>query len=163
MLHAFSSPWRVARSLRPVRLPRIFSPNRRFSGADPSACLTQEQTEFQAAARRFAKEEMAPHAAEWDLMHHFPEDTLRRAAALGFGGIYVREDVGGAGLGRKDAAIVFEELAKVANQALQLHGGYGYLMDYPIERYVRDLRVHQILEGTNEIMRVIVSRELLKD
>jgi len=52
---------------------------------------------------------------------------------------------------------------KVANQALQLHGGYGYLMDYPIERYVRDLRVHQILEGTNEIMRVIVSRELLKD
>jgi len=50
----------------------------------------------------------------------------------------------------------------VANQALQLHGGYGYLKDYPLERIVRDLRVHQILEGTNEIMRVIVARELLK-
>jgi alkylation response protein AidB-like acyl-CoA dehydrogenase len=51
----------------------------------------------------------------------------------------------------------------VANEALQLHGGYGYLRDYPIERFVRDLRVHQILEGTNEIMRVIVSRSILKD
>lgn len=51
---------------------------------------------------------------------------------------------------------------KVADQALQLHGGYGYLADYEVERIVRDLRVHRILEGTNEIMRVIVARELLK-
>ncbi len=51
----------------------------------------------------------------------------------------------------------------VANEALQLHGGYGYLNEYPLERHVRDLRVHQILEGTNEIMRVIVSRQLLQD
>ncbi|MEI9992052.1 MAG: isobutyryl-CoA dehydrogenase [Rhizomicrobium sp.] len=49
---------------------------------------------------------------------------------------------------------------KIANDALQLHGGYGYLEDFPAERHVRDLRVHQILEGTNEIMRVIVAREL---
>jgi alkylation response protein AidB-like acyl-CoA dehydrogenase len=51
---------------------------------------------------------------------------------------------------------------EVANQALQLHGGYGYLQDYPLERIVRDLRVHQILEGTNEVMRVIVAREQLR-
>ena len=51
----------------------------------------------------------------------------------------------------------------VANHALQLHGGYGYLMDYPVERFFRDLRVHQILEGTNEIMRVIIARELLRE
>ncbi len=50
---------------------------------------------------------------------------------------------------------------KVANDALQLHGGYGYLKDYPLERIVRDLRVHQILEGTNEIMRVIIARNEL--
>ncbi|WP_442922374.1 acyl-CoA dehydrogenase family protein [Microbacterium sp. Root166] len=50
---------------------------------------------------------------------------------------------------------------KIANEALQLHGGYGYLHDYGIEKVVRDLRVHQILEGTNEIMRVIIGRELL--
>ena len=47
-------------------------------------------------------------------------------------------------------------------QALQLHGGYGYLSEYGIEKIVRDLRVHQILEGTNEIMRVIIARELLR-
>jgi alkylation response protein AidB-like acyl-CoA dehydrogenase len=51
---------------------------------------------------------------------------------------------------------------EVANQALQVHGGYGYLRDFPLERIVRDLRVHQILEGTNEVMRVIVSREMLR-
>jgi len=50
----------------------------------------------------------------------------------------------------------------VANEALQLHGGYGYLKDYPLERIVRDLRVHQILEGTNEIMRVIIAREMFR-
>lgn len=52
---------------------------------------------------------------------------------------------------------------KVANDALQIHGGYGYLAEYGVEQIVRDLRVHQILEGTNEIMRVIVSRDMLKD
>ncbi len=51
---------------------------------------------------------------------------------------------------------------EIANQALQLHGGYGYLKDYPLERIVRDLRVHQILEGTNEIMRVIIAREMFR-
>lgn len=50
----------------------------------------------------------------------------------------------------------------VCNEAMQLHGGYGYLKEYPIERYQRDARVHQILEGTNEIMRVIVARRLLE-
>ena len=49
----------------------------------------------------------------------------------------------------------------IANEALQIHGGYGYLQDYEVERMVRDLRVHQILEGTNEIMRVIIARHLL--
>ena len=50
----------------------------------------------------------------------------------------------------------------IANNALQLHGGYGYLKDFPSERHVRDLRVHQILEGTNEIMRVIIGREMFR-
>ena len=50
---------------------------------------------------------------------------------------------------------------EIANEALQIHGGYGYLKDFPMERIVRDLRVHKILEGTNEIMRVIIARKLL--
>jgi len=58
---------------------------------------------------------------------------------------------------------VTEAGSRVVDQCLQLHGGYGYLADYGIEKLVRDLRVHQILEGTNEIMRVIVSRDMLKN
>jgi alkylation response protein AidB-like acyl-CoA dehydrogenase len=54
-----------------------------------------------------------------------------------------------------------DQCFELCNQALQLHGGYGYLNDYPLERWVRDTRVHQILEGTNEIMRVIIARRLL--
>jgi alkylation response protein AidB-like acyl-CoA dehydrogenase len=55
-----------------------------------------------------------------------------------------------------------DECSAVVNDALQLHGGYGYLQDYPIERFWRDLRVHSILEGTNQIMRMIVGRDLLR-
>ncbi|MEP4038965.1 acyl-CoA dehydrogenase family protein [Pseudophaeobacter sp.] len=58
---------------------------------------------------------------------------------------------------------VTEAGSKIVDQCLQLHGGYGYLADYGIEKLVRDLRVHQILEGTNEIMRVIVARHLLAE
>ena len=53
-----------------------------------------------------------------------------------------------------------DKCSEICNMALQIHGGYGYLKDFPLERLVRDLRVHQILEGTNEIMRVIISRYL---
>jgi alkylation response protein AidB-like acyl-CoA dehydrogenase len=52
--------------------------------------------------------------------------------------------------------------SRIANDALQLHGGYGYLMDYPIERFVRDLRVHEILEGTSQIMRMVIGRKLVE-
>jgi hypothetical protein len=50
----------------------------------------------------------------------------------------------------------------IVNEALQIHGGYGYIQEYPLERHLRDVRVHQILEGTNEIMRVIIARDLLR-
>jgi acyl-CoA dehydrogenase len=53
--------------------------------------------------------------------------------------------------------------SKVVNDALQLHGGYGFLMDFPIERFLRDLRVHEILEGTNQIMRFVIGRELVNE
>jgi len=73
--------------------------------------LSEEQRAFQETARDFADQEMAPHAARWDEEKIFPVDVLRQAAALGFGGIYVSEAVGGSGLGRLDAALIFEELA----------------------------------------------------
>lgn len=59
--------------------------------------------------------------------------------------------------------LVTDNAFDVANTCLQMHGGYGYLADYGIEKIVRDLRVHQILEGTNEIMRLIISRQMLSD
>ena len=59
--------------------------------------------------------------------------------------------------------LVTDNAFETANQCLQLHGGYGYLADYGIEKIVRDLRVHQILEGTNEIMRMIIARQILAD
>ena len=52
--------------------------------------------------------------------------------------------------------------SSVVDRALQMFGGYGYLKDYPIERFWRDLRVHRILEGTNEVMKMIIGRDLLK-
>ena len=52
---------------------------------------------------------------------------------------------------------------EVCNNAIQLHGGYGYIKEYPIERYMRDARVHQILEGTNEVMRMITARRILEE
>ena len=74
-------------------------------------------------------------------------------------------DAGTAEKTRKSAMakrFVTDACFNVANEALQIHGGYGYLQDYEVERMVRDLRVHQILEGTNEIMRMIIARDILK-
>ncbi|MBT6118943.1 MAG: acyl-CoA dehydrogenase [Rhodospirillaceae bacterium] len=73
--------------------------------------LAEEQIAFRDMARAFAVEAFAPQAARWDEEKIFPEDALRKAAALGFAGIYVRGDVGGSDLSRLDAALIFEELA----------------------------------------------------
>jgi alkylation response protein AidB-like acyl-CoA dehydrogenase len=56
-----------------------------------------------------------------------------------------------------------DKCSNIVDYALQIHGGYGYLREYGMEKYVRDLRVHQILEGTNEIMRLIIAKRLLKE
>jgi alkylation response protein AidB-like acyl-CoA dehydrogenase len=73
--------------------------------------LTDEQQAIQEMAQRFAAEELAPHAAEWDEKKHFPVDVIKKSAELGLAGIYTREDVGGSGLGRLDAALIFEALS----------------------------------------------------
>jgi len=73
--------------------------------------LTEEQCAIQEMARAFADDNLAPKAIEWDETGHFPEDVVRSVGELGLAGIYVREDVGGSGLGRLDAALIFEALA----------------------------------------------------
>ena len=94
--------------------------------------LSEEQTAFAATAREFAITEMMPHAASWDEGAIFPIDTLRRAAALGFGGIYVREDVGGTALGRLDATVIFEELAQGCTSTaayISIHNMAAWMID----------------------------------
>ncbi len=73
--------------------------------------LSDEQEAIQDMARRFAEDELAPNAAQWDEQKHFPVDVIKKSAALGLAGIYTREDVGGSGLGRLDAALIFEALS----------------------------------------------------
>jgi alkylation response protein AidB-like acyl-CoA dehydrogenase len=94
--------------------------------------LSEEQRAFQATARQFAAERLAPHAADWDKRCHFPVETLREAAGLGFAGIYVAEAHGGAGLSRLDAAIIFEELATGCTSTaayLSIHNMVVWMID----------------------------------
>jgi alkylation response protein AidB-like acyl-CoA dehydrogenase len=94
--------------------------------------LSNEQRAFQETARTFAREEWLPHAPGWDERQEFPVAALRRAAALGFAGIYVGEEFGGSGLGRVDAAIIFEELAAacVSTAAyLSIHNMASWMID----------------------------------
>src|SRR3979490_3065313 len=94
--------------------------------------LTEEQQAFQATARDFARAEMMPHARAWDEDEIFPVEALRKAAALGFGGIYVKEDAGGSALTRLDATLIFEELATacVSTAAyLSIHNMAAWMID----------------------------------
>jgi len=94
--------------------------------------LCEDQRAVQAAARSFATAELAPHSARWDEEKHFPVDVMRKAASLGFAGIYVQEDVGGSGLSRLDAAIIFEELSRgdVATAAfISIHNMASWMID----------------------------------
>jgi alkylation response protein AidB-like acyl-CoA dehydrogenase len=94
--------------------------------------LREEQIAIQDMARGFATDAMLPHAAEWDAETIFPVDTLRQAAALGFAGIYCDEAHGGSGLGRLDAAIIFEELATACPSTaayISIHNMSAWMID----------------------------------
>jgi alkylation response protein AidB-like acyl-CoA dehydrogenase len=94
--------------------------------------LTEEQRAYQATARDFARAEMMPHAREWDENETFPVAALRKAAALGFGGIYIKEDVGGSALSRLDATLIFEELAQGCTSTaayISIHNMAAWMID----------------------------------
>uniref|UniRef100_A0A3Q2U226 Isobutyryl-CoA dehydrogenase, mitochondrial n=1 Tax=Fundulus heteroclitus TaxID=8078 RepID=A0A3Q2U226_FUNHE len=99
---------------------------------DPSYGLSEEQKEFQKVAFDFAANEMAPHMAEWDQKEIFPVETMRKAAQLGFGGIYVQPEVGGSGLSRLDTSIIFEALSTgcVSTTAyISIHNMCAWMID----------------------------------
>jgi alkylation response protein AidB-like acyl-CoA dehydrogenase len=94
--------------------------------------LNEDQRAIEEAARRFAAERLAPHAAEWDANEHFPVDALREAAALGFASIYIKGDVGGSDMSRLDAAIIFEELSAGCTSTaafISIHNMASWMID----------------------------------
>jgi alkylation response protein AidB-like acyl-CoA dehydrogenase len=94
--------------------------------------LSEDQRAFQATARQFAREDMAPNARAWDEGEIFPIAELRKAAALGFGGIYVKDDVGGSALTRLDATVIFEELAQGCTSTaayISIHNMAAWMID----------------------------------
>ncbi|MGM7666521.1 acyl-CoA dehydrogenase family protein [Microbacterium sp. A93] len=99
--------------------------------------ITEDQQALVDAVRDFATERIAPHALEWDEQKHFPVDVLAEAGELGLGGIYVDEAYGGAGLERKDAALLFEELSK-ADPALAAYISIHNMVVWMIDSYGTD-------------------------
>lgn len=94
--------------------------------------LSDDTLAFRDAAKDFAMAEMLPHAEAWDRDETFPVDVMRQAAQMGFGGVYVRDDVGGTGLGRLDAAVIFEALAHGCTSTtayITIHNMCGGIID----------------------------------
>jgi alkylation response protein AidB-like acyl-CoA dehydrogenase len=94
--------------------------------------LPEDQIALRDTARAFATDKIAPFALKWDEEKHFPVETIREAAALGMGGIYIREDVGGSGLSRLDAALIFEALAQgcpTVSAYISIHNMAAWMID----------------------------------
>ncbi len=94
--------------------------------------LNEDHNAIRDTALAFARDKIAPHALEWDQSRHFPVDEIRASAALGLGGVYVREDVGGSGLTRLDAALIFEALATgcpAISAFISIHNMCAWMID----------------------------------
>jgi alkylation response protein AidB-like acyl-CoA dehydrogenase len=116
---------------------------------------------YMSARKAFGRRLDAFQALQFRLADMATELEASRALLWQAAAAFDRKDVNATRLSAMAKRFVTDACFEVANQALQLHGGYGYLSEYGIEKIVRDLRVHQILEGTNEIMRLIVARSLV--
>lgn len=95
--------------------------------------LTDDQQAIRELAQRFTADEITPHAAQWDEAHHFPRATIRKAAELGFGGIYVSEEGGGIGLGRLEAALIMEAMAygcPSTSAFVSIHNMAAWMIDW---------------------------------
>ena len=113
--------------------------------------LTDDQREIQELARRFTADAITPHAAEWDEKHIFPRDTIRAAAELGFGGIYVSESSGGIGLGRLESALIMEAMAygcPSTSAFISIHNMAAWMIDTFGGQAVKDAYLPDLIPMT---------------
>jgi hypothetical protein len=116
--------------------------------------LTEDQRAVEDMARRFARERLAPYAAEWDEKSFFPDDTVREAAALGFAAIYIKGDVGGSEMSRLDAAIIFEELSVGCTSTaafLSVHNMASWMID----RYGNEEQRRRFLPSLTKMDKIV--------
>ena len=113
--------------------------------------LTDDQREIQELARRFTADAITPHAAQWDEHHIFPRDTIRAAAELGFGGIYVSEESGGIGLGRLESALIMEAMAHgcpSTSAFISIHNMGAWMIDRFGDQSVKDAYLPDLIPMT---------------
>src|SRR6187551_530711 len=110
--------------------------------------LTDDQRQIQDMARRFTADAITPFAAEWDEKHIFPRDTIRHAAELGFGSIYVSEESGGIGLGRLESALIMEAMAygcPSTSAFISIHNMASWMIDRFGSQIVKDKYLPQMI------------------
>ncbi len=112
--------------------------------------LGEDQRAVQEMARAFAADRVAPHALDWDKARHFPDDVIRETGALGLGGIYVRDDVGGSGMGRLDAVLIFEALSAACpafSAMISIHNMAAWMID----RFGDEAQRRRLLPGVTSM------------
>jgi alkylation response protein AidB-like acyl-CoA dehydrogenase len=114
--------------------------------------LSDEHEALREAVRALAEDKIAPRAADIDRTTEFPWDVYEALVKADFHAVHIPEAHGGAG----------GDALAVTTDAVQLLGGYGYVNDYPVERMMRDAKITQIYEGTNQVQRMVMARQLLK-
>ena len=119
--------------------------------------LTDDQLQIQEMARKFTADAITPHAAEWDEKHIFPRDTIRQAAELGFGSIYVSEGSGGIGLGRLEAALIMEAMAygcPSTSAFISIHNMAAWMIDRFGSQAVKDKYLPSMIPMESEECRL---------
>ena len=122
----------LSATLKRSAKPLLSTPHRSVSLLVNDLELTEEQKMIQQTAYDFAREELLPHAAEWDQQKFFPKETMRKAAELGFGAIYTSEQYGGCDLSRVEASLIFEGLASgcpTTSAYMSIHNMTSYMID----------------------------------
>ena len=115
--------------------------------------LSEDHRAIEDLARRFAREELAPYAAEWDEKETFPLETLRHAAALGFAGIYIKHDVGGSDMSRLDAAIIFDELSAGCTSTAAFISVHN-MASWMIDNYGNEEQRHRFLPSLTTMEKI---------